>query len=325
MVFDVLRGYLHVASGLSDVTKQRARDLAEAIVSQGMDVTSKSQEQVQSLTDEFVESSRTNRELLTGLIRTEVDRTVSRMGFVREDELAAVRQHVNRLEVQLQKEHQRAAGKATEVVMGTAGTSTAAARSAVGAASKTVSGVAGVMASGAAKMAASASSATGPAEAGRTGNGPSETDLPDTETAGQESGAGTTTQPDTSRSAAGKQEQQKKAPATKTPTKKVSTKKSSSPKTGAVKQPAPKKATAKKAAARKAASKKPALKKATPKKATPKKAAAKKSAAKKKAGTKASKKPPAKKPQAPKPKGPGPEAGSSAAKGPDESGGKGDS
>lgn len=39
--------------------------------------------------------------MLIGLIRTEVDRTVGRMGFVREDELAALRRQVQRLEEEL--------------------------------------------------------------------------------------------------------------------------------------------------------------------------------------------------------------------------------
>jgi hypothetical protein len=39
--------------------------------------------------------------MLTGMIRAEVDRAVGRMGFVREDELAALRRHVQRLEKQL--------------------------------------------------------------------------------------------------------------------------------------------------------------------------------------------------------------------------------
>lgn len=39
--------------------------------------------------------------MLLGLIRAEVDRAVGRMGFVREDELAALRRHVQRLEQQL--------------------------------------------------------------------------------------------------------------------------------------------------------------------------------------------------------------------------------
>lgn len=265
MVFDVLRGYLHVASGLSDVTKQRARDLAEMIVVQGMDVTSKSQEQVQTLTDELVESSRTNRELLIGLIRTEVDRTVSRMGFVREDELAAVREHVHRLEAQLQKEHQRAAGKATEVVMGTAGSSTSAARSAVGAASKTVSGVAGVMATGAAKMAGTASSAAKPAGDSAGGSSFDEADAlfgkrstPKT-TSGESQVKGTPKARTQSKKAA-----PKTAPAKKGTAKKASSKKSA-PKKEASTKTAPKKATVKKAATKKKAAPK---KKESPKKAT---------------------------------------------------------
>jgi nucleoid-associated protein YgaU len=39
--------------------------------------------------------------MLVGLIRTEVDRAAGRLGFVREEELAAVRRHVARLETQL--------------------------------------------------------------------------------------------------------------------------------------------------------------------------------------------------------------------------------
>jgi ribonuclease E len=39
--------------------------------------------------------------LVVGLVRTEVERAVGRVGFVREEELAAVRAHVDRLEDQL--------------------------------------------------------------------------------------------------------------------------------------------------------------------------------------------------------------------------------
>ena len=104
-----------------------------------MEFSNASQEQVQTLTDELVESAQTNRDLLTGLVRTEVDRTVGRMGFVREEELAAVRQHLNRLEDQVRKEQQRAADRATGAVLGAADASTATAKSAVAEATKTVS------------------------------------------------------------------------------------------------------------------------------------------------------------------------------------------
>ena len=147
MVLDVMRGYWQVANGLGDVAVQRARELAEALTSQGVEVTSQTQEQVQVLTDEILEASRTNRDLLTGLIRTEVDRAVGRMGFVREEELAAVRHHVQRLEDQLRKEQQRATDRATGAVMTAADVSRSAAAVAgstvTGAASK-VRGLAGV-------------------------------------------------------------------------------------------------------------------------------------------------------------------------------------
>jgi hypothetical protein len=243
MVFDVLRGYLHVASGLSDITKQRARDLAEIIVVQGMDVSSKSQEQVQTLTEDLTESSRMSREILIGLVRTEVDRTVSRMGFVREDELAAVRQHVNRLESQLQKEHQRATGKASDVVKGTAGSSTYAARSAVGAASKTVSGVAGAMASGAAMVAGSASSVVNPAETGSgSQSSGAEKSVPVSEASNAATGEGPATPTDGSKGVdiddSGSQETGMTSgkSTTKTPAKKAAAKRTTAKKASAKKQ-----------------------------------------------------------------------------------------
>jgi polyhydroxyalkanoate synthesis regulator phasin len=96
-----LRGYLQLANGLSDVTKAKAKEIAMELVSQGIALSTKAPDikgQVQELTDELLSTSRNNREMLIGLVTSEVDRAVSRMGFVREDELAAVRRHVQRLE-----------------------------------------------------------------------------------------------------------------------------------------------------------------------------------------------------------------------------------
>ena len=49
-----------------------------------------------------------NPELLTSVVRTEIEQMVGRMGFVREDELAALRRHVERLEAELQEARQQA-------------------------------------------------------------------------------------------------------------------------------------------------------------------------------------------------------------------------
>jgi polyhydroxyalkanoate synthesis regulator phasin len=101
-MLDEVRGYVQLASGLTEMTTARAKELAAALLGQGRTVvTPDVVGQVQGLADELVETSRNNRELLIGLIRAEVDRAVGRMGFVREDELAALRRHVQRLETQL--------------------------------------------------------------------------------------------------------------------------------------------------------------------------------------------------------------------------------
>jgi hypothetical protein len=116
IVLEALRGYVQLATGLTEVTVSKAREAAAALLNQGLDLTQVAQvpgadkaagaataaaTQVQGLADDLLETSKANRELLVGLIRTEVDRTAGRMGFVREEELAAVRRHVSRLETQL--------------------------------------------------------------------------------------------------------------------------------------------------------------------------------------------------------------------------------
>jgi len=99
-----IRGYLQLASGLTEVTAAKAREIAMALVGQGMSLSTKAPDvvgQVQELADDLVATSKGNRDLLTGMIRTEVDKAVGRMGFVREDELAALRRHVQRLETEV--------------------------------------------------------------------------------------------------------------------------------------------------------------------------------------------------------------------------------
>jgi len=115
-VLDALRGYVQLATGLTEVTVAKAREAAAALLSQGLDLekvpdvpgrdsavsaATVAASQVQGLADDLLETSKQNRELLTGLVRTEVDRAAGRLGFVREEELAAVRRHVSRLETQL--------------------------------------------------------------------------------------------------------------------------------------------------------------------------------------------------------------------------------
>lgn len=118
-MIDALRAYLQLASGLAEVSAAKAKEAAALIVTQGAEVT-KSPDTVTSgistMAEDFVEQSRTNSEILLGLIKTEVDRAVGRMGFVREEELAAVRRHVQRLENQLGAVSGTAVGAANNAV-----------------------------------------------------------------------------------------------------------------------------------------------------------------------------------------------------------------
>ena len=102
-MLDTVRGYAAVAAGLAEAG---ARAAWESVTSRpGDDETTGSSaglpRQVQDTVDGVLASSRQNSELLVGLVRTEVERAVGRLGFVREEELAAVRRHVQRLETQL--------------------------------------------------------------------------------------------------------------------------------------------------------------------------------------------------------------------------------
>lgn len=106
-MLDDLRSYLQMASGLTEATTGKARDAVTGLLAQGLSLSARAvpsadvMGQVTELADELVTTSRNNREMLVGMIRAEVDRNVGRMGFVREDELAALRRHVQRLEKQV--------------------------------------------------------------------------------------------------------------------------------------------------------------------------------------------------------------------------------
>ena len=110
MAFDALRGYVQLANGLTEVTRQRALLAAKQLVDQGGEVVEQAvstvgagsvARQAQTLAEDLLATSRTNRDLLVGLVRTEVERAVARMGLVGADELAAMIRVVDRLQNQL--------------------------------------------------------------------------------------------------------------------------------------------------------------------------------------------------------------------------------
>jgi polyhydroxyalkanoate synthesis regulator phasin len=100
MVMDALRGYVQLANGLTEVTRQRAQQAAKALLQQtgaeplAKDLTTR----VTDLADEIVATSKSNRALLQAIIGNEVEGAVARLGFVRAEEVDALTRRIDALE-----------------------------------------------------------------------------------------------------------------------------------------------------------------------------------------------------------------------------------
>lgn len=107
MVMDALRGYVQLANGLTEVTKQRAQQAAKALLQQtGADaLTSGVTTKVSDLAEEIVATSKSNRQLLQAIVANEVEGAVARLGFVRSEEVAALSRRVDGLERELSEAH----------------------------------------------------------------------------------------------------------------------------------------------------------------------------------------------------------------------------
>jgi polyhydroxyalkanoate synthesis regulator phasin len=118
MVLDGLRGYLQLASGLTDVTRERAIAAARALVAQGEAsvgavVPDSVRAQVSTLTDDLMATSRANRDLLRHLVRGEVEHTVARLGLVSAQDLASAGRRLDRVERRVTDLEAQVVGRAT--------------------------------------------------------------------------------------------------------------------------------------------------------------------------------------------------------------------
>jgi polyhydroxyalkanoate synthesis regulator phasin len=77
MVKDALRGYLALASGVTEVTAARARAAARVLVEQGESTAG----QISTLAEDLMETSRRNREGLVLIVRHEVEAALRRLGL----------------------------------------------------------------------------------------------------------------------------------------------------------------------------------------------------------------------------------------------------
>ena len=108
MVKDALRGYLALASGVTEVTAARARAAARSLVEQGESTAG----QVSALAEDLMATSRRNREGLLLIVRNEVETTLRRLGLGSAGDVDALAQRVRRLEQAL-RETERSRGATT--------------------------------------------------------------------------------------------------------------------------------------------------------------------------------------------------------------------
>ena len=94
MVRDAVRGYLALASGMTELTAARARAAAKALVEQGEATAG----QVSALADDLLSTSRRNRESLAVLVRHEVEQAVKRLGLAPAGDVEDLTRRVRELE-----------------------------------------------------------------------------------------------------------------------------------------------------------------------------------------------------------------------------------
>lgn len=96
---DAWRAYLELALGLTEASKKKARKVAKELVGKGGATAS----QVQSLVDDLLSTSRSNREGLARLVRYEVDRALGAVGLATAEEVSELHTRLQALERQLRE------------------------------------------------------------------------------------------------------------------------------------------------------------------------------------------------------------------------------
>jgi polyhydroxyalkanoate synthesis regulator phasin len=102
---DALKNYLTLASGLTEVGRQRAVAASKALVASGEAAV----EQVGDLAEDLLETSRNNRKLITALVRSEVDKAIARVGPATAGEVQRLTGRLRALEATLRGDSKPAA------------------------------------------------------------------------------------------------------------------------------------------------------------------------------------------------------------------------
>ncbi|SDS26980.1 hypothetical protein SAMN04488543_1404 [Friedmanniella luteola] len=111
-MIEAVQTYVNLVNGVSRAARDRARAAAREWLAQvGLEeVADDAERRVGRLTEEILDASRANRELLENLVASEVTKAASRLGFVRSDDLDEVREEIAELRAQLARDKAAAAG-----------------------------------------------------------------------------------------------------------------------------------------------------------------------------------------------------------------------
>ncbi|GIJ51967.1 hypothetical protein Val02_88530 [Virgisporangium aliadipatigenens] len=108
---DAWRAYAEIVLGMTEASRKRATKVAKQFLGKG----GATAEQVQAFADELFKAGVANREQLTQVVRSELDRALARVGLAKAEEVATLESRVKDLEAQLAtRETTAAAQKSAE-------------------------------------------------------------------------------------------------------------------------------------------------------------------------------------------------------------------
>lgn len=101
MAFEALRGYMQAATGLTEMTTNRARAVVRELLSSGETGLSQMSGQVDKMAKELVAMGKANREQLDELVRLDVNRLLGALDLARDEDVDRLRARVAELEARV--------------------------------------------------------------------------------------------------------------------------------------------------------------------------------------------------------------------------------
>lgn len=126
MMLEGLRGYMQLASGLTEMTRQRAMEVAKSLISSGGAglslVVPEVRSEIGKVADELLATGASNRAHLAAFVAGEIESAVARLGLVSAEDLRAERDRGDGLEARV-RQLEVELGRLRPVDAGTAGES----------------------------------------------------------------------------------------------------------------------------------------------------------------------------------------------------------